>query len=102
MAHLLAKTHPASVLPAPAAAVAQVQVSLHSQESACSEETSRREDVKLGWGFWVPKGPFLIPRLPPGGCQGESPTPGCAGRQCPQQLEGSATQHPVPCSPHQR
>ena len=48
VAHLLPAAHPTSVLPAPAAAVAQGQVSLDSQESACSEETIRQEDVKLG------------------------------------------------------
>lgn len=50
MTHLLAQGHPTSVLTAPAAAVAKVRFSLDSQESACSEETIRQEDVKLGWG----------------------------------------------------
>lgn len=47
VAHVLAEAYPTSVLPVPAAAVSQVQVSLDSQESACSEKTIRQEDVKL-------------------------------------------------------
>lgn len=77
------------------AAVAQVQIWLDGQESACSEEATSQEDVKPIWGSWVPKGPFLTLRLPQGGWHGLTHALLCR-RQCSQQPEGPAPLKPPP------